>query len=301
MANPWDPDVQLDEEAARRLIERQFPRLAPAALERFGQGWDNDAWLVNGAFVFRFPRRKLAAEICAHEVAVLPAIASRLPVPVPNPCFVGVPEEGYPYPFAGYARIPGRTADGVPLDDEDRERLAPALGAFLRTLHGTPPPTDTPPDLIGRADLARNVERLEGRLALLEREPTEGVSAADVLSRARELSAAKPHEGALRLVHGDLYARHLLLDDEKRLCGVIDWGDVHAGDPALDLSAAFALLPPTARAAFFAAYGAIDNDTEARARFRALYSGTMLVHYGRSVGDVSLAKAGEVALRFALS
>jgi aminoglycoside phosphotransferase (APT) family kinase protein len=36
------------------------------------------------------------------------------------------------------------------------------------------------------------------------------------------------------LIHADLGPEHLLCDDSGRLVGVIDWGDVAVGDPALD-------------------------------------------------------------------
>src|SRR6185503_15119791 len=44
-------------------------------------------------------------------------------------------------------------------------------------------------------------------------------------------------------VHGDLYERHVLVGDENRVSGVIDWGDVHAGDPAVDLNLLYRLFP----------------------------------------------------------
>lgn len=301
MANPWDADIELDQDGARRLIESQFPELAPASLERFGQGWDNDAWLVNGTYVFRFPRRKVAAEDAAYELTALPWIAPTLPLPIPNPRFIGAPDESYPYSFGGYALLPGRTADTVPLDDDERARLAPVLGGFLRALHHTPPPEGARPDLLGRTDPAANLERLKGRLEAFAGELLPGLGADEVYARALELSRAKPWKGAPRLVHGDLYARHLLLDDDKQLAGVIDWGDVHVSDPALDFSAVYGFLPPSAWEAFFAVYGAIDDDTAARGRFRALYSGVILLLYGRSIGDTALEGAGETALRFSLS
>jgi aminoglycoside phosphotransferase (APT) family kinase protein len=80
---------------------------------------------------------------------------------------------------------------------------------------------------------------------------------------------------------------------------VIDWGDVHLGDPALDLSLAFSFLPPAARGAFREAYGAIDDATWDRARFRALHYGVLLTHYGTEIGDDAIRAAGEYALQAA--
>ncbi|MCH7839494.1 MAG: phosphotransferase [Planctomycetes bacterium] len=55
------------------------------------------------------------------------------------------------------------------------------------------------------------------------------------VSMLDELDLARPAKSTT-LVHRDLYARHMLVDDDGRPCGVIDWGDVHVGDPAIDLS-----------------------------------------------------------------
>ncbi|HXR43271.1 MAG TPA: hypothetical protein VN759_00605, partial [Pseudolysinimonas sp.] len=54
---PWAPEVEVTPELATALIESQCPALAPARLEAMGAGWDNTAYLVNGDWVFRFPRR----------------------------------------------------------------------------------------------------------------------------------------------------------------------------------------------------------------------------------------------------
>ncbi|MCB9539020.1 MAG: phosphotransferase [Myxococcales bacterium] len=104
--------------------------------------------------------------------------------------------------------------------------------------------------------------------------------------------------GAARrvVVHGDLYARHVVVE-AGRLVGFIDWGDVHLGDPALDLSIAHALLPPDAHGAFRVAYGDVDRATWARARFRAAHYVSALLHYGWDVDDADLVAEAQVALR----
>ena len=59
------------------LINAQCPSLAPVLLEPFGAGWDNAAYLVNGEWVFRFPRRAIAVDLLEAEVHVLPRLAPR--------------------------------------------------------------------------------------------------------------------------------------------------------------------------------------------------------------------------------
>ena len=58
------------------------------------------------------------------------------------------------------------------------------------------------------------------------------------------------------LVHGDLYCRHLMFDDNK-LIGIIDWGDVGINSPAVDLGVIFSFYPTDCHQAFFDIYGEV--------------------------------------------
>jgi aminoglycoside phosphotransferase (APT) family kinase protein len=81
--------------------------------------------------------------------------------------------------------------------------------------------------------------------------------------------------------HGDLYARHVLVDADGLASGVIDWGDVCAAHPAVDLAFVFSALPPEHRRAFWSEYGAVDDDTELRARTMAAFSAAAVASYAR--------------------
>src|SRR5688572_30433997 len=127
----WRPEHELSIDAAAALVTAQFPQLAPVDVQPFGAGWDNTAYLVNGRYVFRFPRRKFAAPFIETESRALPALAPLLPVPVPAPLFVGTPADGFPWTFAGYALLAGRTACRCDLGDAVRGRLAKPIARFL--------------------------------------------------------------------------------------------------------------------------------------------------------------------------
>jgi aminoglycoside phosphotransferase (APT) family kinase protein len=85
------------------------------------------------------------------------------------------------------------------------------------------------------------------------------------------------------VVHGDLHARHLLVRDDV-LAGVIDWGDVCVGDPAIDLALCWYALPPDGRAEFFAAYGRVSEAQLMRARVLALFMCATLIIHGADAG-----------------
>ncbi len=99
------------------------------------------------------------------------------------------------------------------------------------------------------------------------------------------------------LVHGDLYARHLLIDGDGRPSGVIDWGDVHLGDPAIDLAFAAGFLPPGAQEEFRRSYGRVGDDTWKIARLKALHTAVTIVVAGDDTGDRDLVREGKIALR----
>src|SRR5712692_6638457 len=92
----WSAEQTVSAARAIQLIEEQFPDLAPARVELFGEGWDNFAFKVNGQFVFRFPRRQIAAELIEIECGLLPKLAPRVTLPVPAPQFLGHATSQYP-------------------------------------------------------------------------------------------------------------------------------------------------------------------------------------------------------------
>lgn len=306
--DPWHADIEIGEELAARLIGRQFPELAPIEIRQLGEGWDNVAFEVDGTYVFRFPRRIVAAKLIELEMRALPLIEGRLPLPISAPSFIGrSSSEEYPWPFAGYRRL-----DGAPLSehygrteapaDDLHGALATSLGTFLRALHSIDSTqlfaAGLRQDEIGRFDYDRTIEKLSTRLRELE---SDGVvqGADSVLAFAQGLQPIEPRHEYGSLVHGDIYARHVLVDERLRPTGIIDWGDMHFGDPAIDLTIAFGTIPPSARDRFFDAYGAVDETGRRLARYRAIYSSTVLAHYGHRIGDRDLLCVGLRGLRLA--
>jgi aminoglycoside phosphotransferase (APT) family kinase protein len=292
---PWAAEREVTAALARELIRERFPALAARRVEPFGSGWDNSAFRVDGAMVFRFPRRESAAGLLRTEARVLPALAPRLPLPVPHPRWLGEPTERFPWPFLGYPRLAGRTACSARLS----AGAAEALGGFLAALHASPPgELPLPGDDLRRTDFASRLPLLEERLAALR--------GAGLIEDARPwlrlFDGADPG-GSGRppvVVHGDLYARHLLVGPRGEVAGVLDWGDVHLGDPAVDLSVAFLLFPPEGREALARAYGPVDARAWSVARRRAAFHAASTAWFALSVGDADLLGAGRRALGFVL-
>jgi aminoglycoside phosphotransferase (APT) family kinase protein len=300
MVGAWSAEIAVSMSLARSLIEEHFPALAPARLESLGEGWDNTAFRVNDAYVFRFPRRQVAVSCLEAEVRLLPLFAPRLPLPVPIPNLVGRPTEAYAWPFAGHRMIPGRTACTAGLDDDERTAIATPLGQFLSVLHAISPHEadrhGAGPDTIRRLDLSFRIPKARETLQTLVHK----CLITDIHPFMAILDAAHTDylPRADTLVHGDLYFRHLLVSPEHQLAGVIDWGDIHLGDPAVDLAIAHTFLPPSAHAAFRSAYGPIAEVTWYTARLRGLWHTLLVQSYGDEISDADLLRETRRALGY---
>ena len=278
----WAAEVTVDEALARRLIGTQFPDLELRSLTLLGQGWDMTVWLVDDRWVFRFPRRETVIRGLVNEISYLPQLASLVPLPIPNPTYLGEPSSEYRWPFYGAPFLPGRELADVELDDGRRAALARPLGEFLRTLHDARLAADLPLDPVRRADMTFRVPKTRERLAELEqlglwRTPRE---AHKVIDAAVELGPPEP----TALVHGDLHLRHLLVDDAGRATAVIDWIDLSYNNPGVDLVLYWSALPPEGRREFREAYGAIGDDELLCARILSLFLCGTLVVYGHQEG-----------------
>ncbi len=306
---PWTPEKVVDLSLARALITRQFPTLGALPVKPFGEGFDNTAYLVGEEWVFRFPRRQVAVPLIEAESRLLPAIARRLPWRVPVPEFVGDPSDEFPWPFLGYKRLPGRTADRLALSDAQRTALAAPLGRFLKALHSISAEEAASfgagPDLIGKVDVPLRTRRTHEALEKLRPLGVLPPGLEAAMLKVLDQAASRQGRPSLKdtvprvervLLHGDLYARHLLLDDALQVSGVIDWGDICFGHRATDLGGAVALLPPAALPAMLEAYGGCGEADLELARFRAVTHQVWILLFAADRKDEPLAKESLGAL-----
>ncbi len=293
MNAPWLGDFPIDLETARAVIQSQFPQPAQQSIRFLGSGWDNQAFLVDEIGVFRFPHRQLAVELIKKECRWLPALAKQLPLPTSTPTWIGEPSELFPFPFAGSPFIPGESLDRALYAEE---RLVHRIGDFLRKLHEVPIHGDAILDDLQKADIPFRIELLRKQVSL------GGFNSEDELAIERAFEAALNTRSAMHRtwVHGDLYPRHVIVQSDGEVSGIIDWGDLHVGDPALDVSIVFALLNPIDQEPFWSAYGNADPDLRIRAAFRALHYGIVLRSFGREASDEAIARTADRYLRSAL-
>lgn len=263
-------EIDIDDELVGALLRTQHPDLA-GPLHRVAHGWDNVIYRLGETLSVRLPRRRLAVELLRHEQRWLPQLAGSLAVAVPVPVRVGTPSDAFPWPWSINLWLAGRAA--VELPAGQRAGLAVDLAGFMADLH-RPAPPEAPGNPFRGVPLGTRSPAVEQRL------DSGLVPRSDRLRQLwDELVGTAQWDGPPVWLHGDPHPANLLVDDAGRLAGVIDFGDLTAGDPATDLAGGWLVFDAVGREAFRAELSrrhAVDDATWQRARGWALNIGTAL-------------------------
>lgn len=262
--NMPEAEVDVTSDLVRALLTDQHPDLADLPIHELANGWDNVIFRLGDELTIRLPRREMAARLIDHEQAVLPGLAEQVPIAIPAPVRVGRPGCGYPWSWSVNPWIAGTIAATTPVIDPSRE--AQRLGEFMAGLHTTAP-TDAPPNPYRGHFIGKNTTVNVERSAQLD-------WGDEMLARWHHLIEIEPWPHAPTWIHGDLHGANLLVDNGE-ISGVIDFGDVCAGDPATDLSIAWAMFDVDDRSVFRAAASRgeheVDDATWQRAEAWALH------------------------------
>lgn len=268
-------EVETSVALARRLLAAQAPQWAslPITPVRSG-GTDNAIYRLGEDLGVRLPRIESATAQAEKEFVWLPRLAPLLPLAVPVPLARGAPGEGYPWEWSVYRWLTGETASIAHLDDPNQ--AARDLAGFTTALWGVPTvgwPPPEPPVSYRDTPLATRDEAVREALAALRGQLDDAAVVA-----AWERSLAAPVWDAARVwIHADLLPLNLLVD-RGRLSGVIDFGLLGLGDPAVDVMPAWTLFTGESRATLRAAL-AVDDATWERGRGWALSFGLIALPY----------------------
>jgi aminoglycoside phosphotransferase (APT) family kinase protein len=138
--------------------------------------------------------------------------------------------------------LPARRAGGGgqllrPGGSRGRRRQVPRRAA-------RPRPADAPANPFRGVPLAERAGNFAANVALLTGQAGQDQAERDTVLRVWDAALAAPgYDGPPVWLHGDLHPANILVNDGQ-VSGVIDFGDITAGDPAGDLSVAWMLLPP---------------------------------------------------------
>lgn len=223
------------EEEVLEAIRKNFSQLKIEKIESAGEGMDSKSFFVNDIYVFRFPKRQNVSQNLKIEIALLPKLKRHLSLPIPEFEFVGNYND---LTFVGYKKIEGIEISKVwaNLEDKTQEATLHTLGIFLQEIHSFPvreaKSCGVPIHQFRRiyeGDYPRVAQDIYPMLSVDIREYMEKLYK-EYLKDDRNF-AYDPV-----LLHADFGAGHVFWDQsEKKVTGVIDFGDIGIGDPDYDL------------------------------------------------------------------
>lgn len=275
--------TEITADLIRELLRDQHPDLADLPIRQVEGGWGNQMWRLGDELAVRIQHMANGPDQQLKERRWLPLLAPRLPLPIPVPVRSGAPSERSPKIWTVMTWVPGQPLDHGSITRG--EHAADTLAAFLRALH-VAAPSDGPVDTAGHGAHPRDsIDGFDYFFHSVDADAI-GSDAADVRAVWLDAVGAASWEGPPVWVHGDLHPANVIVADGT-LAGVVDFGEMFVGDPAVDLAAAWVLLPEGMAARFFAVYGDASEATVRRARGLAALKSLFLMLMGQN-GDRGL-------------
>jgi aminoglycoside phosphotransferase (APT) family kinase protein len=286
-------EVHIDAALVVSLLRAQFPDLANLDCYKVNEGFDNSLWRLGEDLVVRIPRREIAAALIENELRWLPEVARHVSLATPLPLRAGVATDVFPWPWLIASWHNGEAGDEI--DPNVRGGSAKEMAIFLRELH-VEAPTDAPFNPYRSVALVDRESTLYSRLHDVEAHVD--YWAVEALWKSVRDTPRWTHPGSW--LHGDFHPGNTVYRDGA-LVGVVDFGDMCAGDPAVDLAGGLLSLPYESLHEFFDTYERCDGATLRRTIGWAVLFGVMFVSLGRErtsylrIGQLALANAQELA------
>ena len=243
MAAPEAVVGLIDAAALAEDLARRAPFVGHIGhLAAVGSGFFSHVYRTADGWIVRVARTRDAAERHLREVAILPALAGKLPLAIPEPRVALTACGSAPYGATAYRALPGRVMQKADADGEGGSALARMLARALASLYATPHqpliplglPRSNPMHL---SELrAATTDQLYPRLAAAER------TSIDNWWDATLDGGVLAHAHAT-LTHGDPWWENLVVDGAG-LSGILDWEWLSLSDPANDLGVTLQMGEP---------------------------------------------------------
>ncbi|MCK8058455.1 MULTISPECIES: phosphotransferase family protein [unclassified Fusibacter] len=219
------------------VIQTAVPELIIDSSKLIECGQNNYLLEVNGKWMFRFPKAPVNLEEDKLEYRILSVLTGQVSLPIPNPSYAQLTSH-VEDSFYAYEKI-----DGQPLFQEafnslkDTTKIAQQLGTFLKTLHH-PDTKEALSTLLPVINPKARWQDLYNRV----RNHLFGYMNASTMAKVTEIFDSiivevSSAEFVPCVVHGDFGPSNILFDPLKEeVTGIIDFAEIHIGDPATDIA-----------------------------------------------------------------
>ena len=206
----------------KKLLEEKF-NISIDILKQIGEGYDSKAYLVNDEYIFKIKFSANKKKGYKKEKAIYDFLNSQLNtnIKIPNIEYSFISDE---VSILGYKEIKGKFLSPelyLTLSQEEKGQLKKDIANFLRSMHDldfsdiSSYTIDNKENVLEEYQLLRNT--IYDSLTDIEKQYIE--------SFMQRLNTTDIFDGKKCLCHNDFSCNHLLLDDDNRLCGIIDFGD----------------------------------------------------------------------------
>ncbi|MEU7149675.1 aminoglycoside phosphotransferase family protein [Streptomyces sp. NPDC045456] len=211
-----------------RLAQDAVPGAAAADVRPVGEGGDHASWWVGPDHVARCALDRGGSERLRREIALRELIGDRVGVPLPVSVANGEWARGRAFTLD--TRLGGVSAELRPVTAAGESELARLLVLLAEVPVASAEALGVPPEA------PRNMPGLLRRAtAAAEAVAARGEFTSGLLPRLR-VPGAESATAPGTLVHNDLKGEHLLVAEDGRISGVLDWTDAVTGDPAEDVA-----------------------------------------------------------------
>lgn len=302
--SPWQPDFKVSHQHLQSLCEN-ITQKRFISFTKIAEGWDNWVYLADNEIIFRLPRRYIAIALFARENKVLNLINDKVSLNIPNPKYSGFGDSQYPYPIQGYKKLTGKSTIDTHVTVEDRVKSIGIFAKFLKSLHSIPLTdlyaADIEATVFNRCDFESITKNFNIRLKQFqESNELSQDELTQIQQKYKAAELANPQLTEECLIHGDLYSRHLLFENNK-LTSVIDWGDTGINNPAVDLAALYSFFPKESHAEFYAIYGEVSQTCKDYAEFLGIYSTINILNYALDTKNETLYQESKISLEMQIS
>lgn len=209
--------------AMKYLIEHYFSGFKVNSIEVIGNGYDSVAYLVNGEYIFKMKFSANKKKGYEKEKAIYDFLNKNLhtEIKIPNVEYSHISDE---ISILGYKEIKGKVLNPTvysSMSEEEKENLKHDIAKFLRQMHDLdytdikPYAIDNKQNVLEEYQLLRNT--IYDSLTDIEKQYIE--------SFIERLSTTTIFDDKKCLCHNDFSCNHLLLNDNNKLVGIIDFGD----------------------------------------------------------------------------
>ena len=206
----------------KNLLEEKF-NISIDSIKQIGEGYDSKAYLVNDEYIFKIKFSANKKKGYEKEKSIYDFLNSRLntDIKIPNIEYSYISDE---ISILGYKEIKGKFLNPElysTLSLEEKNQLKKDIANFLRSMHDldyseiSSYTIDNKQNVLEEYQLLRDT--IYDSLTDIEKQYIE--------SFMRRLNTTDIFDGKKCLCHNDFSCNHLLLDDNNRLCGIIDFGD----------------------------------------------------------------------------